>query len=111
MAKNRGSRGHHAPSSSLRLRAAIAYSVPAPGTDTPYFRHEKWDGSGYTRSLQCEQIPLSARIYAVADVWDALRSDRPQGRAWPEEEVQEYLREQALKHFDPQVVGAFVKLI
>jgi response regulator RpfG family c-di-GMP phosphodiesterase len=56
-------------------------------------------------------FPLSARIFAVLDVWDALRSDRLYRRAWPEEKVHGYLQEQFGGHFDPQVVEAFLKLI
>jgi HD-GYP domain-containing protein (c-di-GMP phosphodiesterase class II) len=53
---------------------------------------------------------LAARIIAVADVWDALRSDRPYRKAWPEEKALEYIREQAGQHFDPQVVEVFLRV-
>ncbi|MEJ2303825.1 MAG: hypothetical protein P8Y14_20045 [Anaerolineales bacterium] len=56
------------------------------------------------------RFPLLARIFAVVDVWDALRSDRLYRRAWPEEKVRGYLREQCGRTFDPQVVEAFLKL-
>jgi len=72
---------------------------------------EKWDGTGYPRGLKGEQIPLSARIFAVVDVWDALRSDRPYRKAWPKEKVHDHLREQAGAHFDPQVVEAFLSMM
>jgi PAS domain S-box-containing protein len=78
--------------------------------DIPYCHHEKWDGSGYPRGLQGEQIPLAARIFAVVDVWDALTSDRPYRPAWPEDKAREYIRAQAGTHFDPQVVEAFLSL-
>ncbi|MFQ5813950.1 MAG: HD-GYP domain-containing protein, partial [Anaerolineae bacterium] len=81
-----------------------------PALEIPYCHHEKWDGSGYPRGLKEEQIPLPARIFAVADVYDALRPDRPYRQAWPEEKVREYIREQAGKHFDPQVVEVFMEL-
>ena len=55
-----------------------------PALEIPYSHHEKWDGSGYPQGLKGEQIPLAARIFAVVDVWDALRSDRPYRRAWPD---------------------------
>jgi HD-GYP domain-containing protein (c-di-GMP phosphodiesterase class II) len=100
-------RGH--PVQACELLSPIPYLRPA--LDIPYCHHEKWDGTGYPRGLQGEQIPLSARIFAVVDVWDALRSDRPYRGAWPEEKVHGYLREQAGKHFDPQVFEAFLKLI
>jgi len=79
--------------------------------DIPYYHHEKWDGTGYPHGLKGEDIPLTARLFAVVDVWDALRSDRPYRPAWSEEEALAYIREQVGKHFDPQVVEAFLKMI
>jgi len=79
--------------------------------DIPYCHHEKWDGSGYPRGLKGNQIPLAARVFAVVDVWDALRSDRPYRPAWPEEKVLVYMQEQSGKHFDPSVVGTFLGLL
>lgn len=73
----------------------------------PYCHHEKWDGSGYPRGLIREQIPLVARIFAVADVWDALRHDRPYHVAWTTERARAYIRSKAGTHFDPAVVDAF----
>jgi len=90
------------------LLTPIAYLRPA--LDIPYYHHEKWDGTGYPQGLKGEQIPLAARIFAIVDVWDALRSDRPYRAAWPEEQVRAYIREQAGEHFDPQVVAAFLEL-
>ncbi|MFZ5902794.1 MAG: GAF domain-containing protein [Chloroflexota bacterium] len=81
-----------------------------PALDIPYCHHEKWDGTGYPRGLAGERIPLAARIFAVVDVWDALRSDRPYRPAWPVEKVRAYIQEQAGKHFDPNVVGVFLKM-
>jgi PAS domain S-box-containing protein/putative nucleotidyltransferase with HDIG domain len=77
------------------LRAAI---------DIPYCHHEKWDGTGYPRGLKGEQIPLTARIFAVVDVWDALCSDRPYRAAWPKEKVLAYIQSLSGTHFDPNVV-------
>jgi PAS domain S-box-containing protein len=91
------------------LLSPIKYLHPA--LDIPYCHHEKWDGSGYPRGLKKEDIPLAARIFTVVDVWDALRSDRPYRKAWPEEKALAYIREQSGKHFDPNVVDAFFKLI
>ncbi len=91
------------------LLSPIEYLRPA--LDIPYCHHERWDGSGYPRGLQGLQIPLPARIFAVVDVWDALRSDRPYRPAWPEEKALRYIREQAGKHFDPRVVAEFLKLL
>jgi len=71
--------------------------------------HEKFDGSGYPYGLVGEEIPLAARIVAVADVYDALRSTRPYKPAWPREEAIRYITEQSGKHFDPTCVDAFLK--
>ena len=72
--------------------------------DIPYCHHEKWDGTGYPRGLKGEQIPLPARIFAIVDVWDAVTSDRPYRKAWSKEKAIEYLKSEAGKHFDPQIV-------
>ncbi len=90
------------------LLAPIAYLRPA--LDIPYCHHEKWDGSGYPRGLTGEQIPLAARIFAVVDVWDALRYDRPYRKGWPDERAREHIRSQSGTHFDPQIVEVFLKL-
>jgi HD-GYP domain-containing protein (c-di-GMP phosphodiesterase class II) len=87
----------------------IAYLHPA--LDIPYCHHEKWEGTGYPRGLKSEQIPLAARIFAVVDVWDALRSDRPYRPAWPEAKVREHIRSQAGTHFDPEVAKVFLEII
>ena len=73
--------------------------------------HEKWDGSGYPNGLAGEAIPQSGRIVAVADVFDALTSERPYKKVWSIEEATAYLFEKAGSHFDPEVVAQFkVKL-
>lgn len=82
-----------------------------PALDIPFCHHEKWDGTGYPRGLKGEEIPMSARLFAVVDVWDALTSDRPYRRAWSKEDTLKYLREQSGKHFDPQVVDLFFKVL
>ena len=82
-----------------------------PALDIPYCHHEKWDGTGYPRGLKGEEIPFAARLFAVVDVWDALISDRPYRQALPTEEARDYIKEQSGKHFDPQVVQLFLKLI
>lgn len=76
--------------------------------DIPYCHHEKWDGSGYPRGLKGEAIPLAARIFALVDVWDALRSERPFRQAWPVAKVQDYIQSQAGRHFDPNLVPIFL---
>lgn len=82
-----------------------------PALDIPYSHHERWDGSGYPEGLSKEEIPLSARMFAVVDVWDALVSDRPYRQAWPEKKVMAYIREQSGAMFDPKVVEAFFTLL
>jgi len=79
--------------------------------EIPYCHHEKWDGSGYPRGLKGEQIPLVARIFAIADVWDAITSNRPYRKAWTNEEALAYIKGQSGKQFDPRVVEAFLKMI
>ena len=73
--------------------------------------HEKFDGSGYPKRLRGADIPLAARIVAVADVYDALTSARPYKAAWPFEEAIAYIRDQAGQHFDPLCVQAFLDQI
>ena len=97
------------PQYAYDMLSPIAYLRPA--LDIPYCHHEKWDGTGYPRGLKDEQIPLAARVFAVVDVWDALNSDRPYRKAWQEDKVREYVRQQAGKHFDPQVVEMFLELL
>jgi two-component system response regulator RpfG len=70
--------------------------------------HERFDGSGYPHGAAGEDIPLCARIVALADVYDALTSARPYKSAWPDVEVLEYIRGQRARHFDPAVVDAFI---
>ena len=77
--------------------------------DIPYCHHEKWDGTGYPRQLKGEQIPLSARVFAIVDVWDALLSNRPYRSAWSVDKTIEYIHYQSGKQFDPEIVGAFMK--
>jgi HD-GYP domain-containing protein (c-di-GMP phosphodiesterase class II)/nitrate/nitrite-specific signal transduction histidine kinase len=101
----------------IRKHSTIAFEMLAPisylrpALDIPHSHHEMWDGNGYPRGLKGEEIPLAARIFAVIDVWDALTSDRPYRKAWSEEAALAYIREQAGKHFDPEVVAAFLSLI
>jgi PAS domain S-box-containing protein len=81
-----------------------------PALDIPYCHHEKWDGTGYPRGLKGTQIPLTARLFAVVDVWDALTSDRPYRKAWSQAQALDYLRAEAGKHFDPQAVELFLRV-
>jgi HD-GYP domain-containing protein (c-di-GMP phosphodiesterase class II) len=82
-----------------------------PALAIPYCHHERWDGSGYPRGLRGAQIPLAARIFAVVDVWDALRSERPYHAPWPAAEVKAHIAALAGSQFDPQVVELFLALV
>lgn len=73
--------------------------------------HEKWDGSGYPRALSGEEIPLSARIVAVADVFDALTTERPYKKAWNVDDAVAHVLALANSHFDPDVVAAFKSVL
>ena len=88
--------GEH-PSGLLRMAREIALN-----------HHEKWDGSGYPRGISGAEIPVEARIIAIADVFDALTSERPYKKAWPVEEAVQLLREQSGRHFDPELVELFL---
>ncbi|MDP3297903.1 MAG: HD domain-containing phosphohydrolase [Thermodesulfovibrionia bacterium] len=81
-----------------------------PALDIPYCHHEKWDGTGYPKGLKGEEIPLTARIFAVVDVMDALHSDRPYRPAWSKETIFEHIRSLAGIHFDSKVVEVFLKM-
>ncbi len=73
--------------------------------------HEKWDGSGYPSGLKGEQIPLMARIAALADVFDALTTVRPYKRAWSVEEAVSFIESQAGSHFDPALIEPFKRVL
>jgi len=94
------------PDLAAQMLEPIAFLRPA--LDIPYCHHEKWDGTGYPRGLVGDEIPLAARIFAVVDVWDALRHDRPYRPAWPEDRVRGYLQSLAGTHLDSEVVAAFL---
>jgi hypothetical protein len=86
----------------------VAFLTPAQAI--PHCHHERYDGSGYPRGLRGEQIPLEARLFAVVDVYDAMRRDRPYRQALSDEQIFAYIREQSGKHFDPFVAEAFLEL-
>jgi PAS domain S-box-containing protein/putative nucleotidyltransferase with HDIG domain len=94
------------PVTAYQLLSKIDYLKKA--LDIPYCHHEKWDGSGYPRGLKGKEIPQAARIFAVVDVWDALRSDRPYRPAWSKKNALQYILENSGSHFDPQVVQSFM---
>jgi HD-GYP domain-containing protein (c-di-GMP phosphodiesterase class II) len=97
------------PTYAYEMLSPISYLRPA--LDIPYCHHEKWDGTGYPRGLSEEHIPRAARIFAVADVWDALTTDRPYRPAWSESRAYDYIREQAGKHFDLYIANTFMEMI
>jgi putative nucleotidyltransferase with HDIG domain len=92
-----------------QLLSTIPFLQPA--LDIVYCHHERWDGSGYPRGLKGEEIPLSARIFAVVDVWDALVSERVFRRSSSKDEAIAYIKEIAGVKLDPQVVEAFLEVI
>jgi response regulator RpfG family c-di-GMP phosphodiesterase len=78
------------------------------GAEIALSHHERYDGTGYPNGLQGKDIPLDARIVTVADVYDALTTERPYKKAWPNEEALEYLQANKGTHFDPGCVDAFM---
>ena len=80
------------------------------GKDIAYYHHEKWDGSGYSNGLAGYQIPLPARIMALADVYDALVSKRVYKDAMTQEQARAIIMEGSGKHFDPDIVQAFLNI-
>jgi len=97
------------PETAYKLLSPITFLNKA--IEIPYSHHEKWDGTGYPQGLKGKNIPLAARIFAVADVWDALSYDRSYNKAWPREKIIQYLMDEAEKHFDPQIVNIFLELV
>ena len=73
--------------------------------------HEKWNGEGYPRGMKGEDIPLSGRIVAIADVFDAFTSKRPYKKAWPVEMALELIKEESGRHFSPKLVSSFLKAL
>jgi putative two-component system response regulator len=80
------------------------------GKEIAYNHHEKWDGSGYPRGLKGEEIPLSARIIAIADVYDALTTKRFYKEAYSHEKAKSMIIRLKGQHFDPEIVKAFVAI-
>lgn len=86
----------------------VGLSIFKTGIEIADAHHEKFDGSGYPNKLSGTDIPLAARIVAVADVFDALTSKRPYKEAWPIKEALELIKTESGKHFDPVVIDAFI---
>ncbi len=97
------------PTIANELLSPIAYLQPA--VDIPYCHHERWDGKGYPRGLKGDQIPLSARIFAVADAWDGLLTARTSRPALTVEQARQQLHEQSGNCLDPAIVQVFLKII
>ena len=101
----------------MRKHPVYAYNLLAPieylrdAIDIPYCHHEHWDGSGYPRGLKGTQIPLSARIFSIIDIWDALLSDRPYRNAWKIEKVIAHLKEISGQYIDPSILEVFLRMI
>ena len=99
----------------MQTHSSIGFEILS-SSDAPVFRlaaeiaryhHERWDGSGYLEGLAGEAIPESARIVAIADVFDALTMKRPYKEAWPLDQVMATLRAEAGTHFDPSLIALF----
>lgn len=97
------------PEFAANMLAEVAYLNRA--VEIPYCHHERWDGTGYPNGIAGDQIPLSARIFSVVDVYDALRYDRPYRKGWPEDRVLAHIRQGAGTQFDPAVVDAFLAML
>ncbi len=93
------------PELARRMLEPIGFLLPALAIPTGH--HERWDGTGYPQGLKGEEIPISARIFAVADIFDALSHDRPYRLAWPADRVIEHIISLSGTHLDPKVVDAF----
>lgn len=79
--------------------------------DIALTHHEKWNGEGYPHGLKAEEIPLAGRVTAIADVFDALTSQRPYKEAWSVESSVDFIKNQSGKHFDPNLVSLFLEVI
>jgi HD-GYP domain-containing protein (c-di-GMP phosphodiesterase class II) len=97
------------PDIAVELLSPVTYLEPA--LEIPHWHHEKWDGSGYPDGLHQEDIPFAARLFALADVYDALISKRPYRSAWSKWDAMQYIEEQSGSHFDPRIVPEFLDLI
>lgn len=99
---------HQHPELARRMLESVEFLSDA--VEIPFCHHEHWDGTGYPRGLKGEEIPISARIFSVVDVWDALRSDRPYRKAMPDEEAWDIIYQGKGSMFDPRVVDEFIAM-
>ena len=101
---------HHARIGYHILNDSKATPLTLLAAEIALFHHEHWDGQGYPQGLKGEDIPLSGRIAAICDVYDALRSARPYKTAWSAEETLAFFRERSGSHFDPHLVHVFERI-
>jgi putative nucleotidyltransferase with HDIG domain len=97
------------PDIAVELLSPVSYLEPA--LEIPHWHHEKWNGTGYPDQLDREDIPFSARLFALADVYDALTSKRPYRGPWPKQDALRYIEKEAGEHFDPKIVPEFLDLV
>jgi len=103
----------------MKTHSVLGYEILKKGTtkifqmaaDIALNHHEKWNGEGYPNAIKGEKIPESARIVAIADVFDALTMVRPYKKAWPIEQAVEAIQQDSGKHFDPKMVDAFMAIL
>ena len=102
---------------SMSQHPKLGYQLLAPidflkgSLDIVLYHHERWDGSGYPEGLHGEDIPLSARIFAIVDVWDAIQSERPYKKAWTRQDAITFMSKNAGSHFDPKLIELFLQLV
>ena len=92
------------------IEAGEGQSYLTVGCEVCYYHHEKWDGSGYPFGLKGEHIPLSARIVAVCDVYDALTTERRYKPAYTHEEASSFVEKESGRHFDPDIIQTFTEI-
>ncbi len=97
------------PIYAYELLSPISFLRPA--LNIPYHHHENWDGSGYPLGLKGERIPFEARMFAVVNTWDVLRSNRPYREAWTDESAIRYIQEQSGQRFDPLITEIFLSML
>lgn len=97
------------PKYAVDLLSPIKYLEHA--MEIPHWHHEKWDGTGYPDRIGGEEIPISARLFALVDVYDALISDRPYRKAWSKQDTMQYIESQSGSHFDPRLVPEFLNMV
>lgn len=101
----------------MRNHPAYAYDMLKdihflqPALTIPYCHHERWDGKGYPRGLEGEEIPVEARIFALVDVWDAITNDRVYRKAMSKQEAIRTIQDGAGSHFDPEITKTFLKIV